>query len=151
MNKLIFLAIGVIFLVGCAQELVTPSATMPVPGNEDVEERVVIEESPQGSEPEQEQPEPKEVVKRFTMTASKWEFEPSTITVNKGDKVIIEVTSIDVTHGFLLQEFNIEERLEPNKPVLIEFIADKTGTFTFKCNVPCGSGHSNMKGTLIVK
>jgi cytochrome c oxidase subunit 2 len=27
---------------------------------------------------------------------------------------------------------------------------DKTGTFTFLCDVFCGSGHEDMSGTLIV-
>jgi cytochrome c oxidase subunit II len=27
---------------------------------------------------------------------------------------------------------------------------DKTGTFTFACDVFCGSGHEDMTGTLIV-
>jgi cytochrome c oxidase subunit 2 len=88
--------------------------------------------------------------KYFAMTAKNWEFEPSTITVNKGDLVKINIKSIDVDHGIRLSEFNVNEKLEPNKEVNIEFIADQTGEFTFSCNVFCGEGHSNMKGTLIV-
>lgn len=90
-------------------------------------------------------------VKEFTLTAKRFEFSPSTITVNKGDKVKITITSMDVTHGFSLPDFNINERLEPNQPVTVEFVADKAGTFTFRCNIICGSGHSSMSGTLIVK
>jgi|SRR3989338_5767360 len=90
-------------------------------------------------------------VKEFTMTAKKFEFMPSAITVNKGDKVKITITSIDATHGFLLPDFNINEKLEPNKPVIVEFVADKAGAFTFRCNIICGSGHSSMSGALIVK
>ena len=90
-------------------------------------------------------------VKEFTLTAKRFEFSPSTITVNKGDKVKITITSMDVTHGFSLPDFNINERLEPNQPVTVEFVAGKTGTFTFRCNIICGSGHSSMSGTLIVK
>ena len=89
-------------------------------------------------------------VKEFTMKAKRVEFAPSTITVNKGDKVKITITSIDAVHGFLLLDFNINEKLEPNKPVTVEFLADKAGTFAFKCSVPCGSGHINMSGNLIV-
>ena len=47
--------------------------------------------------------------------------------------------------------FNVSEMLEPGKTVSVEFVADKQGTFSFFCNVFCGSGHGNMKGTLIVK
>ena len=71
--------------------------------------------------------------------------------MNKGDKVRITVTSVDVTHGFSLPDFGINKKLEPDAPVIIDFVADKKGTFEFKCNVPCGSGHKTMAGTLIVK
>ena len=33
----------------------------------------------------------------------------------------------------------------------IEFTADKQGTFTVFCSVFCGSGHSGMKGKIIIK
>ncbi len=90
-------------------------------------------------------------VKEFAMTAKKFSFDPSEITVNKGDKVILHVTSTDVNHGFSISEFGINEELKPGKTVDIEFVASKAGTFTYSCSVYCGSGHGNMKGTLIVK
>lgn len=90
-------------------------------------------------------------VKEFTIIAKNWEFDPATITVNQGDTVKLHVKSIDVAHGFRLSSFNINERLEPGKTADIEFVADKTGTFTFACSVFCGSGHSRMVGQLIVK
>lgn len=89
-------------------------------------------------------------VREFEMTAQQWEFIPSTITVNKGDIVKLHITSIDVAHGFGLPDFGINERLEPEKTVDVEFVADKTGTFTFTCTVFCGFSHGRMKGQLIV-
>lgn len=90
-------------------------------------------------------------VKEFKITAKQFAFEPSTIEVNKGDKVRLIVTSIDVPHGISISEYGINERLDVGKPVTIEFTADKQGTFTAFCSVFCGSGHGNMKGKLIVK
>ena len=90
-------------------------------------------------------------VKEFNMTAKKWDFNPNTITVNKGDTVKLHIESIDVTHGFGLSEFGINKQLEPGKTIDVEFVADKTGTFTFRCTVICGSGHSGMNGQLIIK
>lgn len=90
-------------------------------------------------------------VKEFNMTAKNWEFNPSTITVNKGDTVKLHIESVDVTHGFGLTEFGINEWLKPGKPVNVEFVADKTGTFTFACTVFCGSGHDSMQGQLVVQ
>jgi heme/copper-type cytochrome/quinol oxidase subunit 2 len=130
MNKIIFgvFIIGLVLVFGCAQQT--------QPEAQDVEGEQIKETGD---------------IKEFTMTAKKWDFTPSTITVNEGDTVKLTITSTDVTHGFSLSEFNINERLEPNQPVDVEFVADKAGTFTFRCNVPCGSGHSAMKGTLVVK
>lgn len=90
-------------------------------------------------------------VKEFDMTAVQWSFDPETITVNKGDTVKLHINSIDVAHGFRLPDFGVNERLELGKTVNVEFVADKTGTFMFSCSVVCGSGHSRMKGKLIVK
>jgi len=90
-------------------------------------------------------------VKEFSMIAKKWQFDPSTINVKQGDKVRLKIKSIDVTHGFSLPDFNVNENLEPEKEVVVEFIADKKGEFSFFCSVFCGEGHSGMKGKLIVK
>lgn len=90
-------------------------------------------------------------IKEFTMTAENWKFSPNVITVKKGDKVRIRITSIDISHGFALSDFGINAKLEPNTPQTIEFTATKIGSFLFRCSVPCGSGHRDMTGTLIVK
>ena len=89
--------------------------------------------------------------KEFKITAKQFAFEPETIEVNKGDKVRLIVTSVDVPHGIGIPEYGINERVDPGKQVTIEFVADKQGTFTTFCTVFCGSDHSNMKGKLIVK
>ena len=105
--------------------------------------------APKPAEPTQPVPEPS--VKSFSLTAKNWEFVPSTITVNKGDTVKLTITATDVTHGFFLADFNVSATLEPNQPKTVQFVADKTGTFSFRCSVFCGDGHSGMRGTLIVK
>lgn len=88
--------------------------------------------------------------KEFDITARNWEFVPDTIEVNLGDKVELHVESVEGTHGFMLSEFGINERLVPYQDVHVDFIADKRGTFYFSCSVPCGSGHGRMTGQLIV-
>ena len=89
--------------------------------------------------------------KEFKITAKQFEFSPSVIEVNQGDKVRLIVTSTDIPHGIAIKEYGINEQLNPGKPVTIEFTANKEGTFTAYCSVFCGSGHSNMKGRLVVK
>jgi len=90
-------------------------------------------------------------VKEFRIEAKQFMFDPGIIEVNKGDRVRLIVTSIDVPHGISIREYGINERLDVGKPKVIEFTADKEGTFTAFCSVFCGSGHSNMKGKLIVR
>lgn len=89
--------------------------------------------------------------KEFDITAEKWSFSPSTITVNEGDTVILNIESTDVTHGFFIEEFGVDETLTAGETVTVEFIADEKGTYSFFCSVFCGSGHSDMNGTLIVE
>jgi len=89
--------------------------------------------------------------KSFTITASQWTFSPNTITVKQGDLVRLRVNSIDVAHGLMIPDYDINKVLNPGETVLIEFTADKRGAFSFRCSVQCGAGHPDMKGTLIVE
>ena len=90
-------------------------------------------------------------VRIINVNAFRFDFEPNQITVNKGEKVKLIVTSTDVTHGFALPDYDINVPLPAGKQTAIEFTADKQGSFTFFCSIYCGSGHSSMKGTLAVK
>ncbi len=90
-------------------------------------------------------------VREFVITAKNWSFSPDTIVVNQGDKVKIKITSTDIAHSFLLKDYNLNIKLEPNQTQTIEFIADKFGVFPFRCGVPCGAGHKEMVGTFVVK
>lgn len=90
-------------------------------------------------------------VKEFEMTVKQWEFNPSTITVSQGDKVKLNINSIDVDHGFAISEFGVNETLSSGQTTTVEFTADKVGTYTFFCSVQCGVGHSNMQGQLEVE
>jgi len=90
-------------------------------------------------------------VKEFTMIASRWKFDPNSITVNKGDTVRLKIISTDVAHGIAIPDYRINEYLTPGQTVNIEFVADRKGTFIFACSVSCGVGHTGMKGKLVVK
>ncbi len=91
-------------------------------------------------------PEPQVV----SMTAKKYEFSPSTVTVERGKPVRLEITAVDDTHGIEIKEFRVKVRLEKGKATVVEFTPDRTGEFPFKCSVLCGFGHGKMKGTLVV-
>jgi cytochrome c oxidase subunit 2 len=97
---------------------------------------------------------PTGVVQEFMMTAERFKFVPDVIEVSPGDTVVINIKGLDdgrgTGHGFAISDFNVNEQIGEDETVTIEFIADKKGTFTFACSVPCGSGHPNMKGKLVV-
>jgi len=84
------------------------------------------------------------------ISASTFEFKPSQITVKKGVPVILELISADRHHGFKLSEFHVRIDMKPGAVEKVRFVPDKTGTFTFLCDVFCGEGHEDMSGTLMV-
>jgi cytochrome c oxidase subunit 2 len=87
----------------------------------------------------------------ITMTAKKYEFAPSTITVKKGERVKLTITALDREHGFKLEAFGIDQKLKKGEATVVEFEADKAGTFPFECSKFCGFGHGKMKGKLVVE
>lgn len=84
-------------------------------------------------------------IREITIKAQRFSFAPGTIRVKQGERVKLSITNTDTTHGISLPDFNAEGRDS------LEFTADKKGTFTFYCANYCGSGHSDMRGTLIVE
>ena len=87
----------------------------------------------------------------FKMIAKNWEFDPSVITVKKGEKVRLFITALDHDHGIKIPAYDIDQMLPKGSTATIEFTADKAGTFEFKCSVYCGRGHRKMKGQLVVE
>jgi len=90
------------------------------------------------------------VQKEIHITAKKFDFTPDTITLKKGEPVVLVVSSQDRKHGFNLRAFGIRADVNPGATARIPFTPDKTGKFTFSCDVFCGEGHEDMTGTIVV-
>ena len=89
--------------------------------------------------------------KTIEVTASKFQFDPATLSVEQGDKVRLRVHSADQTHGFAIKAFRVKAPISKSGEVVtIEFVADRAGTFDITCSEYCGSGHTAMKGRLVV-
>jgi heme/copper-type cytochrome/quinol oxidase subunit 2 len=86
----------------------------------------------------------------ITLDSRQFEFAPSRIEVNEGDTVIITLHADDVVHGFYLDGYGIQERVTPGTSQRIEFVADRAGTFRYRCSVSCGPMHPFMIGELVV-
>src|SRR6266480_559390 len=84
------------------------------------------------------------------ITAKKFDFSPDSITLKKGESVVLEISSADREHGFNLRAFGVRTNVSPGKVSRIRFTPDKTGKFTFSCDVFCGDGHEEMTGTIVV-
>jgi cytochrome c oxidase subunit II len=84
------------------------------------------------------------------ISAKTFEFEPSEITVKKGIPVTFELVSLDRHHGFKLPAFQMRADIKPGSVEKVRFVPDRTGTFTFLCDVFCGDRHEEMSGTLTV-
>jgi cytochrome c oxidase subunit II len=84
------------------------------------------------------------------LTAKKFDFTPDTITLKKGEPVVLVFSSQDRKHGFNLRAFGIRADVNPGATARIPFTPDKTGKFTFSCDVFCGEGHEDMTGTIVV-
>ena len=84
------------------------------------------------------------------LEASSFEFSPAVIEVNPGDEVTIELTSTDVVHGLYLDGYDLKISADPGQTERLTFIANKSGTFRFRCSVTCGALHPFMIGKLKV-
>jgi cytochrome c oxidase subunit 2 len=87
----------------------------------------------------------------FEMIASKFKYEPATLQVTEGDRVRLTLRSADTDHGLEIKKLKVKVAVpKGGDPVTVEFVADKAGTYEFKCSEYCGSGHGRMKGQLVV-
>ncbi len=106
-------------------------------------------ENPGGESPDVTPPPPNAQI--IKVTAQQFNYIPDPIRVKKGVPVRLIITSADVPHGFVIDEFNINERIEKGVITILDFTPDKAGTYDMYCNVECGVGHSYMRGKFIVK
>jgi len=91
---------------------------------------------------------PKEKV--IKILARRFTYSPNQITLKQGVPVVLELRSADVLMGFSVPDFNVRTDVVPGKVERLRLTPDKTGTFTFLCDIFCGSGHETMNGTMIV-
>jgi cytochrome c oxidase subunit 2 len=90
------------------------------------------------------------VTHQVTMTLDQFAFDPPVLRVNRGDRVRLTLQASDVVHGFYLDGYDLETRIEPGLSQQIEFVADRGGKFRYRCSVSCGTLHPFMIGELVV-
>jgi cytochrome c oxidase subunit 2 len=90
-------------------------------------------------------------IHEIQVTLKKYEFDPGTLRVKRGERVRLILAAADHDHGFKLDEFDVDQKVQRGTAATVEFVADKAGTFQFRCSSVCGLGHRGMKGTLVVE
>ncbi len=91
------------------------------------------------------------------MISRMWFFEPnsipaagSDITIPAGAEVTFYVTSIDVQHGFKIQDTNVNFMAVPGEVSKLTTTFDDAGSYDYICTEYCGVGHASMFGTITI-
>ena len=99
------------------------------------------------------QPDQKKPDRTITITAERFAFSPSKITLKQGELIEFVLVSEDTDHGFRIlgTEINVAIPPQGRGEARLRFIAREKGRFEFECSRPCGAGHNLMRGYIIVK
>lgn len=85
------------------------------------------------------------------MGVRQYAWDPSVIQAKQGELVRLIIHNADVQHGLVIPELNVLNIDIPTEGAVIEFEANKVGTFVFFCSYYCGEGHSEMRGKIIIE
>ncbi|HEU0085389.1 MAG TPA: cupredoxin domain-containing protein [Candidatus Paceibacterota bacterium] len=89
-------------------------------------------------------------VKEFVIEGNNFAFVPNTMEVKKGDKVKVVFKSTEGFHDFVIDEYGAAtKQLRAPAEEVLEFTADKVGTFEYYCSVGTHR-QMGMVGTLTV-
>jgi heme/copper-type cytochrome/quinol oxidase subunit 2 len=90
-------------------------------------------------------------VKTIEMEAGSFYYNPKSVTVKKGQKVVINLKAVDMMHNINIDELNVHSKtVSSGSTITVEFVADKVGTYEYYCAV----GQHRQKGqvgTLVVQ
>lgn len=89
--------------------------------------------------------------REFTLTARNYNFSPNRIEANQDDLIKLTVQSEDNAYGFTIDDYRVSKRVPAGGSTIIEFRADRPGTFPFYSNLSNDSRHSQMRGQLVVR
>lgn len=89
----------------------------------------------------------------ISISAERFVFNPSKVTIKQGQLVEFVLTSDDTDHGFKIAGTGVDVAIPPSGAgeVRLRFLAKDKGRFFFECSRPCGAGHNIMRGEIVVK
>ena len=77
-------------------------------------------------------------------------FEPSEVTLRKGEAVHIVLSSADHEHCFAVDAFRIEKRILRDRPTSFDFNPGRAGRFPFYCCLETGNAAEVERGEFVV-
>lgn len=91
--------------------------------------------------------------KIIRVSAERFAFTPSEITIEKGTVIEFHLTSEDTDHGFRIIGTEVDVQIPKRRrgETVVKYTADMAGRFIIECSRPCGAGHTAMRATLVVK
>jgi cytochrome c oxidase subunit 2 len=88
--------------------------------------------------------------RKIEVATKRFTYIPADITLKKGEPVVLEFHSDDVTHGIKFKELNLQTEIRKGATSELSFTPAQTGDFVGHCSRFCGSGHGSMTLTLHV-
>lgn len=89
--------------------------------------------------------------REFTVTARDYNFSPDRVEATQDDLVKLTIQSADHAYGFTIDEYRLSKRVPAGGTTVVEFRADRPGTFSFYSNLSNDARHSQMRGQLVVR
>ena len=89
--------------------------------------------------------------REFTVTARDYNFSPNRVEAQQDDLIKLTVQSADNAYGFTIDDYRVSKRVPAGGSTVVEFRADRAGTFAFYSNLSNDSRHSQMRGQLVVR
>jgi cytochrome c oxidase subunit 2 len=96
-------------------------------------------------------PEAADSIRTVDVRLSRYAFAPEHIEVRLGERVRLNLVSLDRAHGFRVKELGLNTHVPAGASVTLELRPTQPGTFEITCSVYCGVGHGRMKASLIVR
>ncbi len=84
------------------------------------------------------------------MQVENWAFVPNTITARKGERITVHLTNVSGEHSFTSDALGVDVPINEGETKDIVIPTDKIGVFSFRCAVPCGPGHRDMTGQIVI-
>lgn len=86
---------------------------------------------------------------RFQLKDQSYLSQPGELHIIAGQKVKIELSSVDVIHAFYVPKLGGQKDAVPGRNTVMWIQADRPGTYAGQCSEFCGTGHADMLITVV--